>query len=104
METGRVEAENAVDYSYRSWHENDAKNSLEDHATFGGSYAHDSSRRVDKLAFRFCTSKDHTQLLIMHTYMRNGNGTAGMNGATASERGRTERKRHHFFDCYCMPT
>ena len=38
----------------------------------------------------FCTSKDHTQLLIMHACIWNGNGTAGMNGTTASEQDRAE--------------
>ena len=54
------------------------------------------------LAFLFCMSKDHAQLLIMHAYIRNGNGTAGMNGATASERDGIERKRHRFFYSYCI--
>ena len=48
-------------------------------------------------SFFFCTSKDHAQLLIMHACIQNGNGTAGMNGATASECDGTERKRHRFF-------
>ena len=44
----------------------------------------------------FCTSKDHTQLLIMRACIRNGNGTAGMNSAMASEWGGMEWKRHRF--------
>ena len=55
----------------------------------------DSSWRVDELAFLFFwTSKDHVQCLIMHACRWNGNDMAGMNGATASERGGTEWKHH----------
>ena len=69
------------------------QNSLEDHSSMKPSIL--VASRGAGLPF-FCMSKDHAQLLIMHTCIRNGNRTAGMNGATASERGGTEQNRHRF--------
>ena len=44
---------------------------------------------------------NHTQSLIVHACIWNGNRTASINSVTASGRGGRELKRHLFY-CYCM--
>ena len=64
------------------------QNSLEDHSSVKLSILVGESTNWPSF---FCMSKDHAQLLIMHACIQNGNETAGVNGATASERDGTER-------------